>query len=98
MDSLKKLGEEGFFDLNINYYPKCIFSYLTNRGLVGESTGSDSTVDVVLYPFTADVLPAGDKRNSLGLAKNVRESATRAFLSLILGDERGELDLKWYFF
>lgn len=81
----------------IKYYPRCIFEYLSAQDLCEKSQGPSSTkVDVVLYPFTADVRAEGT--DSEELSKMIRKSATFAFLSLTLGIEEGKKDLEWYFF
>jgi hypothetical protein len=75
------------------YYPDRIFEYLSD-GRIQENGPVEPEVEVILYPFTADVSSEGKEEH---LARQFRYSATRAYLDLISGD-RSSLDLNWYFF
>lgn len=74
------------------YYPENVFASLSN-GRIHQNGSISSEVDVVLYPFTADVTSEGAQEY---LAQKLRYSATKALLDLIAGD-RKSLDLNWYF-
>lgn len=75
------------------YFPNRIFEYLS-AGRIKQNGPLEPKVDVVLYPFTADVTSEGKEEY---LARQLRYSATRAFLDLVSG-ERRSADLNWYFF
>jgi hypothetical protein len=74
------------------HYPDKIFEYLSD-GRIKQNGTVESDIDVVLYPFTADVTSEGDQEV---LARQFRYSATKAYLDLISGDRKSN-DLNWYF-
>ncbi len=79
-----------------NYYPKRVFEFLSDGRIIQHNQSDESQVDVVLYPFTADV--SYEKNGEEWLARKLRESCARAFLDLVsLGKEYPE-DLGWYYF
>ena len=80
-----------FSDNNANYYPAGIFDYL--EGEVPKDNSQDADVDVILYPFTADVSSEGEKE---WLAEKLRKSCSRAVLDLVTGESGKDLD--WYKF
>lgn len=78
-----------------SYYPSNIFEYLSN-GRIGTAHPGESEVDVILYPFTADVSTEIGRETKL--AETLRTSCVRAFLDITLPERSTSLDLKWYFF
>ena len=61
-------------DRNARYYPNGIFDYLEGK-VQKEKSDELTTVDVLLYPFTADV--SLEKRADDKLARRLRESCAR---------------------
>lgn len=96
-ENLKDLDDREIFSGKMKHFPSCILSRLSGFELDECANKDYSLVDVVVYPFTADVSVANNK-NSIKLAEEIRKSATRAFLYLTLGKEEGKLDLEWYYF
>lgn len=83
---------------NTRFYPPQIFGYLFGECISQEvPPPAKSLVDVILYPFTADVSGQPDDDSARKLAAQLRRSASRALLDLISG-ERGSLDFNWYIF
>lgn len=102
---LNDLDQTGSYllDQNANYYPNGVFEYL--EGDDPREFNPDAKVDIVLFPFTADVSieESGKKANHKNgddtewLAKRLRESCARSVLALQEGDS-GSKDLQWYEF
>src|SRR5260221_1147454 len=68
------------------HYPHGIFSYLSN-GNIRENGPETSDIDVILYPFTADVSNEGlggkQSKQAEASAQQFRESATLGFLQAL---------------
>lgn len=82
----------------INYYPNSIFTYLSNERIPQSTREKKSEVDIVLYPFTADVSSEVGKNEQL--AKNLRLSSARATAEFLSSDPSAtkQHDLQWYYF
>lgn len=84
----------------VRYYPEGIFEYLSNNNIQKneerEGIADNTEIDVVLYPFTADVSITADSHGE-ELAKELRKSCARAFSDLVVGDKSSS-DLNWNFF
>lgn len=91
---LNELDPENSYlsDKNVNYYPNGVFEYL--EGKEPKNQSPSAKVDVVLYPFTADVSSEGAIE---WLAKRLRESCARSVLELI-GQNPATKDFAWYKF
>ncbi len=81
------------------YYPGGIFPYLSGgkiqeRRMNGSKDVALPDVDVVLYPFTADVSSASSSSDGRELSRILRRSCARATVDLFYGDKTS-LDLKW---
>lgn len=80
-----------------NYYPHGIFNWLSN-GMIQENGNQTSEIDVVLYPFTADVNNEAGSENAEDEAKKFRKSATRGLLALLdrnNPEQLGQRDRAW---
>lgn len=83
-----------FTDGSVNYYPNGVFDFLEN--VDPKNNTEEAKVDVVLYPFTADVSVEGEEEH---LAKRLRASCARAVLQLVSSEKTvGKKDLEWYQF
>jgi len=82
-------------DRNIHNFPEGIFSYLEGKKPKKNEEGPGK-VDVVLFPFTADVSiePKGDER----LAQLLRNSCARSVLEIVAGADFKSYDFAWYEF
>lgn len=85
-------AESPFAPAKANYYPSGVFEYLEDQ--TTQPNNPNANIDVVLYPFTADVSTEGKAE---WLAKKLRESSARAVLNL-LGEEAPHEDLAWHQF
>ncbi len=81
-------------DKNACYYPEGTFNYLEGKEKV--KPDHQTTVDVILYPFTADV--SLENSNDETLARELRNSCTRSIMQITKGIDYGLLDLGWHKF
>src|SRR3990167_4820556 len=91
---LNEIQAEGSYlaDRNAKYYPEGIFNFL--EGKEEQRPDDQTTVDVVLFPFTADVsLGSADDET---LARELRNSCARSVLQIVKGRDFGLHDLEWY--
>jgi len=91
---LNELQAQGSYlaDRNAKYYPEGIFNFL--EGKEGQKPDDQTTVDVVLFPFTADVsLGSADDET---LARELRNSCARSVMQIVKGRDFGLHDLEWY--
>ncbi len=112
IDALRKGHDDGPLGdpARTHFYPDKIFQYLSSQ-ITEEACVRNSEkpcVDVVLFPFTADVSLDPDVASATSdttklnaeaekLAKALRTSCARSIASLLYGD-RSSADLKWNFF
>lgn len=82
------------FNCPVKFYPSPIFE---SFGIYNTSDGNEKGpfVDVVIYPFTADV--SLEPKKGEELARQIRFSAAKGVIDLLMG-ERNSLDLLWHFF
>jgi len=94
---INELEEDNSYlsDENARYYPEGIFDYLEGRK-PARNLQTPSKVDVILFPFTADVSieSKGDER----LAHLLRESCSRSIIEIVEGTSFRSADLGWYKF
>src|SRR3989344_1408766 len=93
---LNEIQAEGSYlaDRNAKYYPEGIFNFL--EGKEEQRPDDQTTVDVVLFPFTADVsLETADDET---LARELRNSCARSVMQIVKGRDFGLHDLEWYKF
>src|SRR3989344_2030050 len=79
-------------DRNTRYYPEGIFDFL--EGNQPQNPDNLTTVDVVLFPFTADV--SLENSQDEALARELRSSCTRSVMKIVRGDKYSQHDLEWY--
>jgi len=79
---------------NARYYPKGIFDFLEQKGT--DQPDNLTTVDVILFPFTADV--SLENTDDEKLAKELRVSCARSVLHLVKRMNGGRQDFEWYKF
>lgn len=93
---LNQLHDEGSYlnDKNAKYFPQDIFNYL--EGSDPQPPDPTTSVDIVLYPFTADVTLEGPDDETI--AKELRNSCARSIMEIVQGRSFGELDYEWYKF
>ncbi len=96
---LNELDEEKSYlsETNVRYYPHSIFNYLEGQAIQPPPPEDKTAIDVILYPFTADVSAEHSKRDEK-LAKRLRESCTRSILEIVMGTDFKSYDLAWYQF
>lgn len=82
-------------DNNVGYYPGKIFEVISN-GRISSSPQSETKIDVILYPFTADV--SSETNSEEWLARKLRESCARAFYDLTFKTNQYPEDLSWFYF
>lgn len=88
-------GEDSFLDAkNATYYPQGVFDFL--EGEESQESSPDTKVDVVLYPFTADVSLETDGDETI--ARELRNSCARSVMQLVKGVDYRQHDLAWYRF
>lgn len=82
------------FNCPVKFYPSPIFE---GFGIYNTSEGNEKGpfVDVVIYPFTADV--SLEPKKGEELTRQIRFSAAKGVIDLLMG-ERNSLDLLWHFF
>lgn len=86
-------GEESFLSAkNANYYPEGVFDFLEEEET--QTSHPQSNVDVVLYPFTADV--SLETNGDETIAKELRNSCARSVMQLVKGVDYRQHDLDWY--
>jgi len=88
-------GEESFLnEKRANYYPPRVFNYL--EGEEAQTPDAATDVDVILYPFTADV--SLETNGDETLARELRNSCTRSVMQIVKGIDYKQHDLEWYRF
>lgn len=88
-------GEESFLGKKkANYYPTGIFNYL--EGEEAQTPNPNTDVDVILYPFTADV--SLETNGDETLARELRNSCARSVMQIVKGVDYKQHDLEWYRF
>lgn len=87
----------------VSYYPRKIFEVLSQDRINKISDGQDITanppvseIDVVLYPFTADV--SLEMNGEEWLARKLRDSCSKAVYDLVFKTDQYPEDLGWYYF
>jgi len=83
-------------DKNARFYPEGIFDYLEGNKTKTNERGPGK-VDVILFPFTADVSLEGIKGDER-LAELLRKSCARSILEIVEGTRYKSKDLNWYKF
>jgi len=94
LNFLDRYKENEISESKLNFYPTKFYDEL-----IGDSYSEKKKtkeIDVVYYPFTADVSFA-QERISAEIDRKIRKSAVVATLDLLYGDKKS-LDLKWYYF
>lgn len=93
---LNQLHDEGSYldGRNARYYPEGVFDYL--EGQNPKQPDQKTTVDVILYPFTADV--SLENTDDETIAKELRNSCTRSVMQIVQGRDYGRYDYEWYKF
>lgn len=81
--------------INVGYFPRKIFEVLSNRRIT-PSAQVETGIDVILYPFTADV--STETNSEEWLARKLRESCAKAFYDLVFKTSQYPEHLGWYYF
>lgn len=103
LETLQLADEAGIWanKNEIRYYPAQTFQLLSKERFGSHSKGSGS-IDVILFPFTADVSSNTD--NSEELALSLRQSCARAITALLFKSSEqnkadlGHIDFAWHCF
>ena len=95
LEALRGLGHFLADSQEVAYYPRKIFQFLSHDRIASIHNPENSQVDVIIYPFTADV--TGEKGEEW-LARKLRESSARATDDLVFKGDQYPEDLSWYYF
>ena len=95
VDFLRKSGDHRLSGAQTDYYPAGIFEYLSDSIKDDVQGHIQPEIDVILYPFTADLSAPNEQETELD--KKVRASCAAAFSDLVYGD-KSSIDLQWNFF